>query len=623
MERDSNQKRLDDLRERLYARSSEDGERPVRTELTRQSRPDVPRDWKQSQKDLEATLNETPTQKPQETQTMPVSKKRKAFRKKILIVGGVFFAGAIVLSTLFLILGNNSISGENISLEATGPFAIGGAEKVDMRVALQNNNAVPIESATLIVEYPLGTQSGDGEGIELFTERRPIDNIEPGQVVTEKFSAMVFGEENTEKIINISVEYRVHGSSAIFYKEAEPLRLKVSSSPIVLRVVGPQNVTSGQEVELTLDVASNTDASLSDVLISVEYPFGFEFEEASIDPVAGNTVWRIDELDPENQETITITGFISGLQDEDRVFRFSAGVGAERDRFALSSVYATAEHEMSISTPSLNVGVTINNKADAVVVLPEGQSATVYVEVQNTLDETIYNATVDVSLGGNILNQLNVGTTNGFYDANRNIISFDRNSVSNLKEIPPGDSRGVSFTIIPQSGIGKTSEISLDVAITAGQSSRGESDLSRNAERTIQISSPTSLSSEVRLVSGSSTPTEGEESRYAIDLIIENGSNELVNGVLTAVLPPYVSLDNQGGDLSYDASTRTLTWTVGSVGAGKKRQMAALLSFTPTSAHVGKTPTLIEIQRLKATNRFTGLTVRAEAGAIVTPKEVE
>ena len=604
--------KIDALRERLYSRSGE--EKRPRSGLRTPTQTNVPRNWQRSQEDLQETLK---------TDTAPMAKKKRGYRTKILMGAGIFFGVTLLLSLLFLLLGNNSISGDNISLEVSGPFAIGGAETVDFRVALENNNAVPIESATLIIEYPVGTQNGEGR--ELFTERVALDVISAGQLVSKEFSAMIFGEENAEKLIKVSVEYRVRGSNAVFYKEAEPLRLKISSSPIVLSLKAPDERTSGQDMDLELTVVSNSEEELTNVLVQADYPFGFEFTDASPRPDAGNDTWRIESLEPGEETIITVLGVMTGLQKEERVFTFSAGAGTDRSQLELSSVYATAEHEVDIDGPALNVDVDINGSSSSGVVLQDGQSATVRIDVLNTLGDTLHNTSVAVVLGGNILDQVDIDLTNGEIDRSEGTIYFDSNRVSALRDIPSGALRSVSFTLTPESGITKTSQVTLDVTVRGYENYNDDDEdaLVQNVKRTIQLSSNATLSADVQHISGPSAPKVGETTRYGVDLLIQNGSNQLVEGVVTAVLPENVVLDNEGGNISYDAGNRRVSWNVGTIGARGSERMTLFLSITPDSGDRGNTPRLLEVQRLSATNKFTGLTVRAENGALAVPKRVE
>ena len=187
-----------------------------------------------------------------------------------------------------------------------------------MQIGITNGNAVPIESATLIVEYPSGTQSATEKGKELFSERLSLETIKQGETVNIPIKAIVFGEENEEKTINVSVEYRVQGSNATFFKEAEPLHFKISSSPVVVRADVLKKISSGQETDIKLTVVSNSRNALSQVLVKAEYPTGFDFTKSSPAPSHSQNVWLIENLEPEKEAEIIITGVVVGKETRGR-----------------------------------------------------------------------------------------------------------------------------------------------------------------------------------------------------------------------------------------------------------------------------------------------------------------
>ncbi len=255
----------------------------------------------------------------------------------MLLLGGgaIFFLMAAILASTYIFFGRNTISGNNITLEARGPFAIGGGEKFDFTISLTNQNVVPIEQATLIIEYPAGTQSPTEEGKDLFRERKSLDHVGSGEVINIPASAVVFGEENEEKEVRVTIEYRIEGSNATFYRDAPPLKFKISSSPVTMTVEAVNTITSGQEGEFKVTLASNSPTPLEGLLLKAEYPGGFSFTSSDPKPVAGENAWRIATLKPEEKRTITIKGLMSGKNPEKRIFKFSAGVANDRDPYEL------------------------------------------------------------------------------------------------------------------------------------------------------------------------------------------------------------------------------------------------------------------------------------------------
>ena len=160
--------------------------------------------------------------------------KRKSFRTMFVLLGGLFFVAAVAISSFLMLKGGNTISGENISIEVTGPISVGGGDEVPFKVTVANQNTVAIQSATLIIEYPKGTQSATEINKEIGIVRQPLESIGTGELVNIPLKARVFGEENEEKEIKVSIDYRIQGSNATFHKEAVPLRFKLITSPLVM-----------------------------------------------------------------------------------------------------------------------------------------------------------------------------------------------------------------------------------------------------------------------------------------------------------------------------------------------------------------------------------------------------
>lgn len=639
--------RLRELRERLYARNTNTPAPQTRTKLQQPTQPKtVARDWSTPTPRPESPQNPVPEvssvgdavqqSEPQVldqsfiARFMPRSKNKNNFRLKVLLAGVAFFVLALALSSLFLLFGNNTISGENIALEVSGPFAIGGGAELSLQIAIANQNAIPIESATLIIEYPPGTQSVEEEGKEVFTTRQELDIIDPGEVLNVPASAIIFGEENSEKVINVSIEYRVRGSNATFYKQAEPLRFKISSSPVVLLIDAERSITSGQEAEITLKVASNSPTPLQDVLVEASYPFGFDFSEASPSPSSGRNVWLIDELSPEETVEITLTGILTGSSNDERVFDFAVGLPSDRDRYVLSSVFTTGTAEFDIEDAFLGIGVTINGDSGEVVAMGSSETAQVNVSFRNTQDETLYDGEIEVKLGGSALSKIDVSASSGgFYNSSNNTITWDGTDQSSLKEIAPGSASTVSFSVTPKGDVSRTPEITIAVTARGKRvfQDRVPEELVSTAARTLRIASVATLSSsaghnETEFQNDGPLPPVAEETtEYALTFSLKNGSNDLTGGEMTATLPQYVKwLDNvsAGDNITYNPSTRVITWNMGNIDANTTATAAVQIAFTPSVSQIGTIPTLVSTQRFRGNDRFTGGVVRSEAPALTT-----
>ena len=102
-------------------------------------------------------------------------------------------------------------------------------------------------------------------------------------------------------------------------------------------------------------------------------------------------------------------------------------------------------------------------------------------------------------------------------------------------------------------------------------------------------------------------------------MVAEAGVNDLADTVVTTSLPLYVTwLDNYqgGGEVTYNTVSKQLEWRAGTIEARNRKQLSFQVSLTPSISQVNLVPTLINNQQLRASDRFTGATLRASAPAL-------
>ncbi len=616
MEED-HEERLRDLRERLYSRGAPPSHQE-RKELSDEPK-EVPVSW---------LVTNTPP--PEISPIVPLVSMRRpktSYRVKIIVGGLLFFMISLALSGSFLLFGKNVISGNNIDIKVEGPFAVGGGDVMEAKVSIANQNAVPIESATLILEYPSGTQSTEELGKELLRERKQLNRINPGEVVNIPLRIKIFGEENEEKNIKVSIEYRVEGSNAAFLKEAEPLRFKVSSSPVILFIDNVQRSTSGQEIEISIAVSSNAPNEISNILLKGEYPQGFDFSSAEPSPVSGRDTWSVPSLRPGEKKTIKIKGILMGKQSETKVFKFSVGVPNERDRFSLASVFTTQSKEVLIEDPFLEIKASINGQSGDTVSIAPGGTAQVSISFTNSLPSTLYDGKIVVNLSGNALDEREVTVPGGFYDSNNKTITWDGNDTESLKIIGPGRASTVTFSLTARKNSVRTPQISFSVSAEGNRLSedRVSQKLSGTISKTIKVESTVKLSSSIFYSQGSfensgPVPPRAEETtKYSVYWYVKNGSNAVADGVVTATLPPYVAwlaISTTPSVFSYNTQTREVSWKVGDLTAEGEREAEFQISVRPSESQVGQEITLVNEQRLRVTDRFTGSALRSETPAL-------
>lgn len=632
------------LRDRLYERGNPT-EPHKRHELHDEEK-EVPTSWRQS-KEIRQHDMKRETQPATEKVSVPPTPppplrmsnleaeggKKKGYRFKLMMLGLIFFAVSLVVSIGLLLFGNNTYSGKNITIDVDGPFTIGGGEVLPVQVAITNGNEISIASATLIVEYFPGTISAGEEKEQLFIERLALDAIGAGETVNIPIRAVVFGEENEEQVIKVSIEYRTENSNARLFKEADPLRYKISSSPVSISTESLKKISSGQATDIVVTVKSNAPTTLSKVLVRAEYPIGFDYDSSTPAPFSGENAWLIENLKPESEEEIVISGVVVGKETDEYAINFTVGIPDDRNKEQIASLFGTAQTQFEIEQPFLNVALTMGNVVNDTKVAEPNQLVNASIEITNTLKDTIYDLIVKVSLGGNAIADLDVGPPRGFYDSRTDTITWDVSNSPELSELRSNESTRVSFAIEPDSKVALTPEVTMDVYVEARRvrESQVAETLTGTAKGAIRVVSEPDIKTSITYDAGpfndtGSIPPQAEkETTYTANMLISNGSNDLTNAVVTAILPTYVTWKDEvsDGGVTYNSTTRTVTWQIGNLSANKSDSVSFQLGVTPSKTQVGQTPVIIGEQQMRATDRFTNTTIYDSYPARTTEMSLE
>ena len=643
------QENIDELRKRLYERSGG----TVRTERHDLTRPsiEVSRGWNNSSpkdKDVGSTPAPTPIVEPTTVRedikveqesvseqgdgetTFISDKPKRSYRKIILTFSFGVFLLALLVSGAYIFFGGNQISGNNINLSMNVPFSVAGGDVLPLQLSVTNQNSVAIESATLIINYPVGTKSAEEAGKDLYEERIPIEKIDPGQVLNIPTKAILFGEENEEKQIKATIEYRIVNSNGTFYKEAEPVIVKINSSPLVLRVNSVEKISSGQEMEITLTVQSNSTSPMKNILISATYPNTFSQISSEPAPAHGQGEWLIEEISPNNTYIIKIRGLVTGLASESSEIQFKAGNPRVDNQFTLGSVLTQTKLNYQIEEPFIGVVVNINNDSDGKAVLSTADTTDVNVTVKNTLDASVYDMRVELMPIGNMVRDNNVSVSNGYFDASSKKISWEISSMTSLEQVKPGESRDFKFTVDPdESQATGAFDLSVKVYARRVNESNASEELIGTAVAEVKYSSEIKINSEVAHLEtdqGPVPPVAGQKTEYTITLEAVAGVNDVTKAVLTTSLPQYVSWLNTTdgeGKIEFNPVSKQLVWEAGDISANKSKIVKIKVALLPSVTHIGRTLTLIEDQDLRAKDRFTEETLQIKKERLGTELSAE
>lgn len=577
---------------------------------------------------------------PSETWKTPISpeKNMKKTSSHKLSGAAIFFGAAVLffvasagVSAYMFLKGGRAVSTDNVIISVQGPTTIAAGDTVPLLIRIENKNPVPISATELTVAFPEGSRSADlvTEPIARFVDT--LGELAPGEIVSRTVRVVLFGEERQILSIPMSLSYKTTASNAVFVKE-KPYEIAMTSSPLSVSVSSLSEISVGQPLTFSVLVRSNAVTPLENVGLSIEYPFGFTELEASEESRAPG-VFSLGTIAPGQERKFTVSGTLSGLEGDERVFRFAAGTLSEAGN-TLALSYSTRTHGVAIAAPFLATEVALNGGTGDTIVVAPGEMIEGSLAWVNTLASTIQDGEIRVEISGDAFDRESVRVTRGFYFSSNSIIIFTSEYNSSLRTIQPGDRGVANFSFRTKTAEELGSLLNPTVTMRVSVSGKRVSEtavpeqLASVVTRMVKVGSGADLTSDiVRTVgpfvnTGPWPPAPDLETTYTVRLGITNSINSVADGVVRTTLPSYVRFTNNTsatvGTVSYNESTREVSWNPGALAPGASVSAAFQIAFLPSTLQRGTSPILVAEQRFSAYDRFVQTTITDSAPPLTT-----
>ena len=557
--------------------------------------------------------------------------KKTSMFKKFFIYSIIFFVLALSYAAYMFFAGGNTVSNDNIDIAILGNTFTAGGEELPLQIEITNKNNSALELADLLVEYPKSS-SADLTG-ETERLRDSLGTIPSGGIKSDNIKVTLFGEQGSIRPIKISLEYRVEGSNAIFVKE-KPYEVTISSAPIDLTMDAPAEASPNQDITLNIKSTLNATKAASQILIRLDYPVGFQFESAMPAPSFGNNVWSLGDLSPGAERDISVVGKMLDVSDgEEKTFHVFSGSQSDSDKSVIGIVFNSLGQTVLIKKAFIEAKLIINGVDQREYAVDSNSIVSGSINWVNNLDTKVTDLEIRAKLSGNALDRKTINADQGYYNSSIDTIIWDKNSESKLAEINPGDSGSVEFSVSPlslfsaQGGLLLEPTINIDISISAKQPMEGNEikSLTNSESKIVRVISNIGLSAKALYYSGAFTntgaipPKVEKETTYTIVWSLSNTANNISGTQVVATLPSWTRfigpVSPPSEDLTYNATTRQITWNVGGVPkgtgiTGPDRDVSFQIGFTPSLSQVGTMPTLINDATLTGHDDFAKVDVR-------------
>ncbi len=620
---------IEELKKTLYSRTAPD----VRTRRKLRFKDEassIQREWERPvEEEVVSSLN-----KSYEDSSM-------SFFTKLLIGSGIFFVIAVGIGAFLFFNGSNLVSANNIDIKINGPVSISGGEPVSFDIAVTNKNSIDLQQVDLSVSFPSGSTEPSDPTQELRKYTKFIGDLSAGSSADDTVQAIIFGEENMQKQVVVSISYSIKGSTAIFTK-TKSYDILINSSPILVTASSFKEITSGQEFDTKILVKSNSGQTLKNILLTASYPTGYEFISSNVKAVsADNSIWKIGDIPAGAERTITIRGKIQGEDSDMRIFRFSVGAQDSTQPNRIGTEYMNIQNDISIQKPfvSLAIGFDSDNSVNDFVAELD-RSRSVEISWFNNLAVPVTNAVITVHLSGNAYSKDAVIPEDGYFRSSTDDIIWNQQTTPELASIAAGDSGKISFYVTPKDLSSDKSQtvnpritILANVAGDRSQESQVPESLSAIASRNIHVSSRVSLSGRIVRSTGPFTntgpipPKAEQETTYTVLWTVDNTSNSVGDAKVSATLPAYVkwlgNISPSTESVTFDNNSGTILWDIGSLAArsntsSRRRELAFQVSFLPGVDLVGTSPVLTNPATLTAVDGFTKAKLQSSQGYLIT-----
>lgn len=535
------------------------------------------------------------------------------FMKKVFILALLFFIATIGIASFIFTGGANFISSKNVDISVLGPTSTSVGEAFELGISIANNNNADLEFANLSIQYPQGSRNPGNTNEPLTYTRDNLGVVKAGAEAVRNVRVVLLGAAGETKEIKFSVEYKVKGSNATFYKD-KIFEVVIGNAPITLNIVSPESIISGEDFTATVSVVSHSTDILKNIVLKAEYPHGYSVISTTPESNALDNIWVLGDLSPGVKKTVSIRGELLGENGEERTFRFYVGVSDGGSVTPNMKIVITSRlNTISIDRPSIGLNITFNGENVSTYMAPATSPIPVSIKFQNNLPEKLFNPRLEVMLSGAALDKSSVTAGNdGLYNSGNSQVVWNLLNTLGKAELAPGEGGQVTLRFSSLSGLSpsaNTRDITLNFLITGIQvGAQGQRPVTINETRVVRISSQINFASKALHSLGPFAnygpipPKVGEETSYAIVFSVGNTQNNFADAKVTARLAPSVkwlgAYSIVSEDISYNSLTNTVTWELGTLPSGTGfssalREGSFQIALTPSLGQVGTAPNLV------------------------------
>lgn len=412
-----------------------------------------------------------------------------AIWKKIFLGAGVFFLLASTVAVYVFFRGFYAFRKDRVEFKLDGPTEVSAGDTVTWKLSLVNKNETELKDGVLTFQFPdfsqpvISPAEADQFKISVLKQTIPIAQLKPGGLYEKEFKAVLYGGENFERKAQAVFDFKPSAGTIVF-ESVGTLATKISSFPVSLNIESLPETISGEKVGVTFHIKNEGTVPFTNLRLRLEYPSGFRAEDSLQKLAEFNNVWRLDEILPQEEKTLTIRGAVTGLEGENKVFRaFVEGLEGTAWR-----TYKESSGELKLIAAPL--ALYLNTSPAGVSSARAGETVNYKIIWQNNLDVPLSNLTLKIKFDGDSFDLASVRPATGLNSTAKNL-TLDRDNFPILFGIQPLEKGELSFKVKVKENVSGEAKLSLSATLESTTKPEGlsVSKISASQNLTLEIKS--------------------------------------------------------------------------------------------------------------------------------------
>lgn len=566
---------------------------------------------------------------------------KKQKKKKVLKWFLIGAAGVLIISGLVwgaMAIKKSAFSEDGVQVQVSGPEKAQSGELVTFEISYENLNRVSLRDAVLRIGYsenfkPEGNLGFESEGPN--ASRYNLGTIESKKSGKISFRGKVYGTKNIMTYLDVKLDYSSSNFSSTFESSGRA-GIMITSSPLAIEIISPQNVASGGAVTIVAKFQNNGEEVFKDLKVKIEYPQDFTYSNAEPLPTRGNNIWFVGDLEGGQKSEVRMMGTINGEVNEIKRFKINLGEFSGNDQDFIA--YNDAEGSIKIIGSAISIKQTVNEQSEKINV-NAGDVLSFTVKYKNTSQVPLKDVILTEEIKSPILDyaRLKMQDNQGSFDSATSKISWNGSQVPALKNLMPSQEGEIHFMIPVKTNIPVQSSNDKNFSFNAIAkmdspdipTPEGANKIIASNEISVKLNSKLLLSetgfyNDPEISNTGPLPLQvGQETTFTIHAKTGSVSNDTTNAAVVFTLAPGVKWKNnflpKNSNVSYNDRTSELTWNIGTMPAGigvitDQKEFIFQIGVTPSQDQIGNYPMLIKKTVFSADDAFTKQKISAELG---------